>query len=60
MPLWQTEPAQNQNLQKLVEDFTVGNDYILDLELIPYDVQASKVHARALKKIIPPPPLWPR
>ncbi len=34
-----------------VEDFTVGNDFILDLQLVKYDCLASMAHARMLGKI---------
>ncbi|MEX0769619.1 MAG: argininosuccinate lyase [Balneolaceae bacterium] len=37
------------SVTKRVEAFTVGNDYILDQKLVPYDVRASKVHAEALQ-----------
>lgn len=33
-----------------MESFTVGKDYILDQVLVPYDLQASTVHAHALMK----------
>jgi argininosuccinate lyase len=49
--LWQestTEPGSE--VAKKVEAFTVGNDYELDQQLVPYDVMASKVHAKALQK----------
>ena len=32
-----------------VESFTVGNDFLLDQKLLPYDVQASIVHAESLR-----------
>lgn len=47
MKLWQ----KNYRLNSKIEAFTVGKDYILDLELVPYDCQASKAHARMLEKI---------
>lgn len=49
--LWQksTTDTQSEIAQK-VEAFTVGKDYELDQVLVPYDVQASKVHAKALNK----------
>ena len=50
--LWKKSDSNgNKELSKKVEAFTVGKDYILDQELIPYDVQASKVHAEALERI---------
>lgn len=38
-------------LDATVEEYTVGNDYILDKELIAYDVAGSIAHARMLGKI---------
>ncbi len=38
-------------LNKAVEAYTIGNDYILDTELIPFDVQGSMAHAKMLKSI---------
>ena len=35
----------------LVEDFTVGNDRILDMRLARYDVIGSKAHIRMLESI---------
>lgn len=34
-----------------VEDFTVGQDRVLDLRLAPYDVQGSRAHIRMLESI---------
>jgi argininosuccinate lyase len=34
-----------------VEDFTVGNDYLLDMKLVRYDCMASMAHAKMLGKI---------
>lgn len=45
--LWQTKTTK---LHPLVEKYTVGNDYILDIRLLPFDVEASKAHAAALVK----------
>ena len=33
-----------------VEAFTVGNDYLLDQELLPYDLKASGIHLKALER----------
>src|SRR3989338_9676334 len=33
-----------------IETYTVGNDYLVDLELIPYDCDASSAHAQMLQK----------
>ena len=46
MKLWNA-----QNLNKKIEDFTVGEDYILDQKLVKYDCLASIVHAKMLGKI---------
>src|SRR5699024_3287316 len=48
--LWQTKVSSN-NLAEQAEQFTVGDDYLLDQRLISFDVQASKAHARGLHKI---------
>lgn len=45
--LWQTKSTK---LHPLVEKYTVGNDYLLDMRLLPFDIQASKAHASALVK----------
>ena len=45
--LWQTKSTK---LHPLVEKYTVGSDYILDMRLLPFDVEASKAHAQALVK----------
>jgi len=47
MKLW--EKGQKTNEQ--VFDFTVGDDYILDLHLVKYDCIASIAHAKMLGKI---------
>ncbi len=47
MKLWQ----KNYNLNKEVEKFTVGNDFLVDKALVKYDVQASIAHAAMLNKI---------
>jgi argininosuccinate lyase len=47
MKLWQ----KNYTLDKQIEDFTVEEDYILDLQLVKYDCLASIAHARMLHKI---------
>ncbi|MHA2062524.1 MAG: argininosuccinate lyase [Candidatus Sifarchaeia archaeon] len=46
MKLWE----KKYRLNKQVEDFTVGDDYILDQKLIKYDVLASIAHAKMLGK----------
>ncbi len=45
--LWQSKSIK---LHPLVEKYTVGNDYILDMRLLPFDIEASKAHAQALVK----------
>src|SRR3989344_2653688 len=45
--LWQTKSTK---LHPLVEKYTVGNDYILDARLLPFDIEASMAHAKALAK----------
>ena len=47
MKLWN----KGYTLDKIVEDYTVGRDYILDQRLVAYDCQASIVHAEMLHKI---------
>jgi argininosuccinate lyase len=48
--LWQKSSTDTKsNVAKKVEAFTVGNDYQLDHELVPFDLAASAVHAEALK-----------
>lgn len=43
--------AKNYDLDELVEEFTVGVDYQLDQELIPFDCIGSMAHARMLSSI---------
>ncbi|MFH0955969.1 MAG: argininosuccinate lyase [Candidatus Falkowbacteria bacterium] len=45
--LWQIKGP----LDSMVENFTVGDDYLLDQKLLPYDIEASLAHAKMLKKI---------
>ncbi|MBU1063351.1 argininosuccinate lyase, partial [bacterium] len=47
MKLWQ----KTKLLDREIEKFTVGRDYILDKELVYFDCIASKAHARMLGKI---------
>lgn len=49
--MWKIWQKDNSSLNKLVEDYTVGVDYLLDIELIPYDIKASKAHAKMLHKL---------
>lgn len=39
------------SIHKGIEKYTAGTDYIFDRELLPFDVRASKVHAKGLHKI---------
>ena len=43
--------SKGADATKTVEDFTVGNDRVLDLRLAKYDVQGSKAHIRMLESI---------
>ena len=43
--------GEKYNLDKEIEKFTVGNDFILDKKLVKYDCIASIAHAKMLKKI---------
>jgi len=43
--------AKNYDLNELIEEFTVGIDYILDQKLIPSDCVASLAHATMLTSI---------
>lgn len=44
MKLWKKQ----FNIDKIIEDFTVGNDREIDLHIAKYDVVASKAHAKML------------
>lgn len=47
MKLWQ----KGYELNREIENFTTGNDYLLDMHLIEYDCLASQAHARMLARI---------
>jgi len=47
MKLW----GKGYKLNKKIEDFTVGNDYLLDQKLVKFDCLASIAHAKMLGKI---------
>jgi len=47
MKLWN----KGYTLNKQIEDFTVGEDYLLDQKLVKYDCLASIAHVRMLGKI---------
>lgn len=48
MKLWD---KGEQSTNELIDQFTVGNDRILDLQIANYDLRASKVHAQMLNKV---------
>ncbi len=47
MKLWK----KDYSLDTRIEKFTVGNDHILDLDLLEFDCKASRAHARMLNSI---------
>lgn len=47
MPLWD----KGYEVDKRVLAYTVGNDHVTDLTLVPYDCAASAAHAKMLEKI---------
>lgn len=47
MKLWE----KNYTLDKKIEDYTVGNDYVIDQKLVKYDCIASIAHVKMLYKI---------
>ena len=47
--LWDKKGGVKTN--QTVENYTVGVDYLLDLELLPYDVRGTMAHAKMLHKI---------
>ena len=47
--IWQKQ--DNSSYSKIIEQYTTWNDYLLDIELLPYDIKASKAHAQMLYKI---------
>ncbi|PIT87459.1 MAG: argininosuccinate lyase [Candidatus Magasanikbacteria bacterium CG10_big_fil_rev_8_21_14_0_10_40_10] len=46
--LWQKD---NIRLHPLIEKYTVGDDYLLDAALMPYDILGTRAHVLGLKKI---------
>ena len=48
MKLWE---KGNQSTNRIIEQFTVGNNRELDLEIAQYDIQASKAHAKMLNEV---------
>jgi len=51
--LWDKKGAKkiNSKTSEIVDDYTVGVDYLLDLELLPYDIKGTIAHAKMLHKI---------
>ena len=47
MKLWE---KNGKKLDKEIEEFTVGNDYILDQKIVQYDAIASIAHSKMLSK----------
>lgn len=47
--IWQKK--ETNTTSKIVEQYTIGNDYILDIQLLPYDIKASLAHGKMLYKI---------
>ncbi len=47
MKLWE---KNNTAIDKAVERFTVGEDYIIDMSLLQYDIFASIAHAKTITK----------
>lgn len=47
MKLWK----KNYTLNKKIEEYTVGNDYLFDQHLVSYDCIASIAHAKMLQKM---------
>lgn len=46
--IWQSSAG---TLNKSVESYTVGDDFIYDMVIFPYDIKASKAHAEMLGSI---------
>ncbi|MDB5182624.1 MAG: argH [Candidatus Saccharibacteria bacterium] len=47
--LWQT--AASVQLHPTIENYTVGDDHVLDQKLMGYDITASKAHAQMLESV---------
>ena len=41
----------DQKTDSAVEKYTAGTDYVFDIELLPFDITASRAHAKGLAKI---------
>lgn len=48
MKLWEKE---NLSTNAVIQEFTVGNDRELDLQIAKYDLEASKAHAKMLTSV---------
>ncbi len=46
--LWNTS---GKKVDKTVQAYTVGTDYVFDMHLLPFDIDGSVAHARGLQKI---------
>ena len=38
-------------MHPVIEKYTAGTDHIFDVELLPFDIVASKAHAKGLEKV---------
>jgi argininosuccinate lyase len=47
--IWQK--SEHDTVNKIVQKYTTGNDYLLDMQLLPYDIKASLAHGKMLHKI---------
>lgn len=47
--IWGRKKGTKTN--QTIEDYTVGVDYLLDLELLPYDIRGTMAHTKMLHKI---------
>lgn len=50
MKLWQVKSSRSQ-VADLIQNFTVGDDFIIDSHFLPYDLAASLAHAKMLFKM---------
>jgi len=46
--LWKKSETE---LHPVIEKYTAGTDHIFDVELLPFDIVASKAHAKGLEKV---------
>lgn len=47
--IWQKN--EHDTVNKIVQKYTTGDDYLLDMQLLPYDIKASLAHWKMLHKI---------